>query len=314
MKLLAKRTALYFFLIPGLWPAKSILAGAGWLSRDWPTGPIDIPCVAGTGVFDLGMQMLAMVAMAGAVGLAVSQYAARKAAERFRELAERQAKQAEQLHDTMLQGFLGVVWQIEAATAQLPAQPGETKEQINHLMLRLDGVLQEARQSIWDLRQTSAETVELPERLAIWREEMFPVGGPQCLVVQEGDERPILPEICHGIGYIIREAWMNALRHAQAKVVKTTLRFADDRFEVEVRDDGVGMTEQTRSLRPGQWGIACMRQLAARMGAEFQLESQDGAGTVVVVRLRAEQAYGGDSREPVWKRLRFGPKASGRKP
>ena len=84
---------------------------------------------------------------------------------------------------------------------------------------------------------------------------------------------------------IVREALTNAVNHGNATNIRVDLHRGDDVITLRVADDGVGFVDTTSSP-PGHFGLATMRERAARVGAELHLLSSPGAGTSVEVRLR----------------------------
>jgi signal transduction histidine kinase len=84
---------------------------------------------------------------------------------------------------------------------------------------------------------------------------------------------------------ILREALTNAVNHGNASTIRVDLHRGDDVITLRVTDDGIGFVDTTASP-PGHFGLATMRERAARVGAELQLLSSPGVGTSVEVRLR----------------------------
>ena len=72
----------------------------------------------------------------------------------------------------------------------------------------------------------------------------------------------------------------NALRHAEASAVCIELKVADGAVTLTVVDDGTGLD----GAAPGS-GIQGMRERALMIGADLEIESSDGAGTKVILRL-----------------------------
>jgi signal transduction histidine kinase len=81
--------------------------------------------------------------------------------------------------------------------------------------------------------------------------------------------------------------------HAHAKNVEVELRYSNAYFVLRVRDDGCGMNASTvlKQMNEGHWGIQGMRERAALMGGQFQIWSEDKAGTEIQLRLPAAVAY-----------------------
>ena len=74
----------------------------------------------------------------------------------------------------------------------------------------------------------------------------------------------------------MREALSNIARHAHAHAAEIDLTAHDDRVTLVVRDDGVGLSDTTRSS-----GLANMRRRAQHHGGSFLLEPGPGGGTLL---------------------------------
>ena len=71
-------------------------------------------------------------------------------------LAER-ARIAQELHDTLLQGFTGITIQLRAIQRVLGRQPNEGATALETVLTSADGALREARNAIWDMRAVDLE-------------------------------------------------------------------------------------------------------------------------------------------------------------
>ena len=83
---------------------------------------------------------------------------------------------------------------------------------------------------------------------------------------------------------IAMEAVSNTVKHAQATRCQVHLRAEGDHLRLEIRDDGVGIAEGTRS----GVGIAAMRERAAEIGGQCRVDMNGSAGTRVVALLPLE--------------------------
>ncbi|MCD6679402.1 MAG: response regulator [Burkholderiaceae bacterium] len=80
---------------------------------------------------------------------------------------------------------------------------------------------------------------------------------------------------------IAREAIGNALRHANATLVRVTIDGDERSLHVRVMDDGSGIPADVSC--PGHLGIVGMRERALAIGARFALETTAGHGTAVLL-------------------------------
>jgi signal transduction histidine kinase len=143
----------------------------------------------------------------------------------------------------------------------------------------------EARMAVWNLRQEKgdglvAAAADLARRVSL--ESGVPVtletsGAPVAL---GGDaERSLL--------LVIREAVLNALRHAGPARVAIRLAFADGGVEVEIADDGCGFDPVLTAAAGGHhYGLVGMKERVAKLGGQFDVASGAGKGTVVRIRGR----------------------------
>ena len=80
--------------------------------------------------------------------------------------------------------------------------------------------------------------------------------------------------------YVAAEAFTNAAKHAAASAVDILIERAHGALTVQVRDDGVGGADATRSS-----GLAGLRDRVEAVGGTMTLDSPAGAGTALTVRL-----------------------------
>jgi signal transduction histidine kinase len=83
---------------------------------------------------------------------------------------------------------------------------------------------------------------------------------------------------------ILQEAILNVLRHAGARRISVATVKSARELEITVEDDGKGF-EPVDAMRSGR-GIAGMQRRAARLGANLEIESREGGGTAMRLRLR----------------------------
>jgi signal transduction histidine kinase len=86
-----------------------------------------------------------------------------------------------------------------------------------------------------------------------------------------------------GLYRIVQEALNNVLKHAHARTVSVSLKQQEDQVCLEVTDDGVGF-DPTKVCEAGCLGLHSMEERARELGAEFEIISQVGSGTKVIVR------------------------------
>jgi ligand-binding sensor domain-containing protein/signal transduction histidine kinase len=199
-------------------------------------------------------------------------------------LAER-TRIAQELHDTLLQGFLSTSMQVHVAADRLP-EDSAAKPILNRSLQLMRQVIEEGRNAVRGLRSSRSESLDLEQAFALVQQEVAigPSSGPpaEFRVIVVGEQRPLHPLLRDEVYRIGREALINALRHAQAHNIEIELRYLPRHFRVVVRDDGRGVdSEILNSGRDGHWGLPGMQEKAAQVGARLKVWSRIAGGTEV---------------------------------
>src|SRR5207253_9144705 len=126
---------------------------------------------------------------------------------RFEERLAERTRIARELHDTLLQGFQGLMLRFQAVNDQLPE--GKAKEALEAALNRADQAIVEGREAIQNLRSSTIVTNELGEAIAALGEEFGGIGSPRLRVSMEGTPRELHPIFRDEIYRIAREALRN---------------------------------------------------------------------------------------------------------
>jgi signal transduction histidine kinase len=113
-------------------------------------------------------------------------------------------------------------------------------------------------------------------------------------IVVEGQRKPLHPLLRDEVYRIVREALINAFRHARAKNIEVEVNYSSSQLRILVRDDGCGIDPQVlRSGRDGHWGLSGMRERAEQVGARLHVYSNRAAGTEVELSVPGHVAFQG---------------------
>jgi signal transduction histidine kinase len=205
-------------------------------------------------------------------------------------LAER-TRIAQELHDTLLQGFISASMQLHVARDGLPAD-SPIKPSLSRVLDLMGRVIEEGRNAVRGLRSSRSAPHDLEQAFAGIHQELAEAGHTDYRVIVEGQVRPLHPLVRDEVYKIGREALLNAFRHAGAKSVELELDYAASHLRMHVRDDGRGIDPTVvRSGSEGHWGIAGMRERAEKIGARLTISSRGGAGTEVELTVPGKAAF-----------------------
>ncbi|WP_420628992.1 sensor histidine kinase [Candidatus Leptofilum sp.] len=199
-------------------------------------------------------------------------------------LAERQ-RLAHEIHDTLAQGFISIIMNLETAEQTLAETNSDAARQIQQAKEAARHNLQQARRVVADLRPESLENHTLPAAIERTVQRWSQRHSIAATMQTTGMPLPLHPDVDVTLLRATQEALANIHKHAQARNVSVTLSYMDDLVLLDVQDDGVGMNGTKPSPFGGGFGLQAMRERAAQFGGELLLESDPDGGTTLVVSI-----------------------------
>jgi signal transduction histidine kinase len=197
-------------------------------------------------------------------------------------LAERQ-RLARDLHDTLAQGFVSIVLQLQAAEGELPPGADAARAHLERARRTASGNLTEVRRLVWDLRPEELRASSVGEALGRLTDRLAEDTGVAVTAAVTGTPRPLSPDAEVTLLRVTQEALANVRKHARAGRVALTLSYMDGEAALDVRDDGVGFMGVDGLGPNGGLGLRGMRERVEALGGRLAVESAPGAGTTVAV-------------------------------
>lgn len=218
---------------------------------------------------------------------------------RFQERLSERTRIAQELHDTLLQSFQGLMLRFQTVANLLPARPTDAKTVLEEALDRADSALAESRNAIQNIRSSPSARVDLAEAInRIMMElasEYMQEGNhrPAYSVAIEGTPRHLHPSPNNEILRIAQECLRNAFQHSKATRIEADLTFGDSYLHLRFRDDGVGIDPEVlkKGSRLGHWGLIGMKERASQVGAKLEVWSKPGAGTELDLSVPGYIAY-----------------------
>ncbi len=191
-------------------------------------------------------------------------------------VSEERARLSREIHDTVAQGLVAVIRQLEAL--------GDLDEAARHRVALAEGA---ARECLVDARRAVAALAPVRLHEADLVEALSDLGrgwSRQNRIPIEFDADAAPDPIPHPdvLLRVAQEALSNVARHADAGSVSMTLSGSAARVELTVRDDGVGF--DPGGVRHG-WGLDGMAERLAQVGGSIRVASAPGAGTTVTAQV-----------------------------
>jgi signal transduction histidine kinase len=240
---------------------------------------------------------LAMLAALAALGL--HRHRLRRLAREFdarsgERLAER-TRIAQELYDTLLQGFLSASMQLHLAVDELPAGSPD-RARLEHVLGVMGRATDEGRRVLQGLRCADDEGERLETALGRLGPELASEASADYRVTVDGAAARLRPIVRDEVYRVAREAVVNAFRHARSRAVAVEIEYSAGGLRVLVRDDGCGIDDGVlASSGDGDCGLPGMRKRAARIGARLRVRRRDAGGTEVELSVPRGVAFPGPS-------------------
>jgi len=192
---------------------------------------------------------------------------------------------ARDIHDTLAQGFTGVIVQLEAA--EDAARRGLGPEAAHHVIMARNLAresLREARRSVQALRPQALEEGGITGALRILFGKLTEGLALNVDFKVLGVARSLPAEWEKNLFRIAQEVLTNVLRHAQASHMTATIAFSADGVQLEFVDDGQGFDPAARSEG---YGLLGMRERVDAMGGQMEVRSASSGGARITISLPA---------------------------
>ncbi len=209
---------------------------------------------------------------------------------------------ARELHDTLLQGVIGVSMQMYAASQQ-NFYPDSISSMLSHASQRLREIAEQSRRAVDGLRMPSPDSLEATLS-RVMQSMDFPIGiGHRLHSV--GSRMRLRPLVQVEIERIAREALANIIQHSGARSIRLDILYQHTYLFVSISDDGRGLEpEPQESERLGHWGITGMRERAQSIGGRLRILPNQPRGVVVEISVPGTVAYLHPAREYIRSVLR----------
>lgn len=204
--------------------------------------------------------------------------------ERLSELQEESRKRlARDLHDGPTQTIAAITMRVNYARRLMDRDFEGASEELMKLEDMARNTTREIRHMLFTMRPLILESQGLVAALYQLAEKMRDTHHINVLFDTSTDVPDGLDLGHQGvIFYIAEEAINNARKHAEAEHIWVRLRSEDNKFVLEVEDDGVGFNVGAVDAHYGQrgsLGIVSMRERADLVDGSLRIDSAEGNGT-----------------------------------
>ncbi|MEE8443007.1 MAG: GAF domain-containing sensor histidine kinase, partial [Dehalococcoidia bacterium] len=202
-------------------------------------------------------------------------------------VAEERNRIAREIHDTLIQGFTGIILQLNAAELALREDSSAFLDHVGRAKDLAGTSLQEARRAINDMPPQALVGRSLEAALENEVGRFPDAAGHKASFALCGQRRDLPSELQVALFRVCQEALTNIRRHAEATEVWVELTFYPESVGLVVKDNGIGFDVDAVRASDTQtsFGLVGMERRVQVLGGTFTVGSQKGEGTQVDVKL-----------------------------
>lgn len=197
-------------------------------------------------------------------------------------LLEERNRMAGEIHDSLAQGFTGIITHLEAGNRAIAKQNLEKAQTcLQNASLLARSSLQEARRSVWALRPQALDKADLYTALQKWIKHL-----QSCTPIEintQGQPHILSSAVEQDLLRIAQEAVTNALKHAQAHTITINLIWQPGKLSLRIKDDGCGFILPNSAIQG--FGLIGLQERVDRLGGQLMICSAIGQGTHISVTI-----------------------------
>ena len=225
------------------------------------------------------------ILVAGMIGMSFwlsYQLRIRHLREQFSLILSERNRIARELHDTLIQGLSGITMEMQALAARL--RSAEDRGALQEIIQDAGTCLRETRRSVAGLR-SGAANAGLAAAIENAARQVTEAKDIRLKLKLARNSKGLPADVEYNLVRIAQEAVSNSVKHSGARTVEVALDYTPAAVHLSVKDDGSGFAENGKT---GHYGLIGMKERATHIGAEFELASTPGKGTLVSVVLPSE--------------------------
>ncbi len=197
-------------------------------------------------------------------------------------VSRERSRLARDLHDAVTQTLFSTTLTAEVLPRIWDRDPAEGRRKLEELRELTRGALAEMRTLLLELRPDALAESELKDLLRHLSNAFNARARIPIITTFEGAcDLPLEEKIA--FYRVAQEALNNIARHSQASQVTLALRCPPGSMEMQVSDDGQGFDPGAAGTRD-HFGLRIMRERAEQVGARFEIRSQPGQGTHILMQ------------------------------
>ncbi len=205
--------------------------------------------------------------------------------ERLAELEKVRSRIATDLHDDIGASLTQIAILSEVAQAQNKKGNGAFSEPLKKISTVSNELVCTMSDIVWSINPTKDHISDLVQRMRRFASDSLSAKGIAFHFNSPpmNDDIPLGTNMRRELFLVFKEAVNNIVKHSEAKSVNVEFQNTADFLCLKIIDDGKGFDAQ--QFNDSGNGIVSMKKRAAEINGEFQIISENGQGTEILLKL-----------------------------
>lgn len=199
---------------------------------------------------------------------------------------------AREMHDTIGHALVLISVKLEAAQRLRTRDPERCDQELEATKEIARGTMTTLRASIANLRSPALEREQLYPALRRSVDELALRTGLHATCMLAAESKNLSNAVTETLWKVSQEALTNIEKHARAKNVEIEISQQETQLYMRIHDDGIGLPpafchlhQEEPLAHSGHYGLRGMRERVEAIGGQLTLQSAQGQGTTVEIRL-----------------------------
>lgn len=204
--------------------------------------------------------------------------------ERFKAVLAERTRLAREMHDTLIQGCVGVSALLKAASSGEIEDSESRSHLIEYAATQIHSTVDEARQAVWNLRSDEHTQIDLEMALRHMAGLIGHEYGVAIVCRVLGPSFPMGLKTQHELMMVARESIFNAVLHGKAQKIEVEVAYLPDLLTVVIKDDGQGF-DVSAAFSEGHFGLLGIRERIRGLDGKLEIRSAPGLGASVQIEV-----------------------------
>jgi signal transduction histidine kinase len=191
---------------------------------------------------------------------------------------------ARDIHDDLGQQLTGLKMDVNWLNKKLETEDEIIKQKIKSMIELIDETVKSVRKISSNLRPSILDDLGLIAALEWHSEEVEKRSEIKVNFSADITEPELTVAMATGIFRIYQEVLTNAVRHANAHEVRSSLQLTDNFLVLKIKDDGQGM-DLAKAGSKKTLGLIGIKERIFAMEGKYDLKSEPGKGTRITISI-----------------------------